>query len=636
VLEKVGAGGMGAVYRVEHVAMGKIAAMKVLHGELAGDREAVKRFRREAEAVSRLGHPNTVQVFDFGLAEGTPYIVMEFVRGEDLGAILRRDRTLPLSRTAPMLAQVCGSLTEAHELGIVHRDLKPENLIVSRTRDGDDLVKVLDFGLARIREREELASVTARGSLLGTPYYMSPEQIRADSEPDARSDVYSLGAVMYRMLCGEPPFTGQTPVAVLTRHLTEDPVPPRLRRPDLGISGLAEAIVLRALQKRPEDRFQSVDTLRRELERARTSAGSSNAEVQAPAAGPPGLAPPGRRDSDVAWALASGPTVGESSDWQMARLPTSPMEAPTPRRTSSSVVARLSRSDFDRYERGLRRQRWVRLLILPLAVAALVGAAVLSYSRTHTQRALGTESEPNNDAAHANLLASGAPIRGRIAERISHDEGDRDVYRIPAGGDGPRLLHVAVTGVPNIDLVLEVFDARGDPIAKADTGGDGDGEVLANLRIGPGESYVVVRQVQIPGTVPAENVTDEYSLLASWRSLSPSDEAEPNDDPSQVTALEPGREIIGYLDHPGDVDRFRVGGAAGMRHSGELRPPAGVAVRVHLDEQVHEVAAGQAIWPFEVRGGQSLRLERADPPPSQPGEKRPLPGADEPYHLVVR
>src|SRR5688572_10527755 len=218
VISRLGHGGMGVVYKVEHQRMGKIAAMKVLHRELVSDKEVVKRFRREAEAVSKLTHPNTVQTFDFGTADGAMYLVMEYVRGEDLGAILRRDGPLAFRRAAPIFIQICAALAEAHELGIVHRDLKPENILVTRTKEGSDHVKVLDFGLAKLSEREEAAEVTGRGTIIGTPYYMSPEQIRGETL-DHRSDIYSLGAMMYRILTGEHPFHAQTPVGVLTKHL---------------------------------------------------------------------------------------------------------------------------------------------------------------------------------------------------------------------------------------------------------------------------------------------------------------------------------------------------------------------------------------------------------------------------------
>jgi serine/threonine protein kinase len=191
VLERLGAGGMGVVYKVEHQRMGKIAAMKVLHHDLEADAEIMKRFRREAEAVSKLTSPNTVQTFDFGTADGAMYLVMEYIRGDDLGTLVRRDGPLSFARAAPIFIQICDALAEAHELGIVHRDLKPENILVVRGRDGHDHAKVLDFGLAKLTQSSEASGVTGRNEIIGTPFYMSPEQIRGETL-DSRSDIYSL------------------------------------------------------------------------------------------------------------------------------------------------------------------------------------------------------------------------------------------------------------------------------------------------------------------------------------------------------------------------------------------------------------------------------------------------------------
>ena len=615
VLEKVGHGGMGAVYRVEHAAMGKIAAMKVLHGELASDREAVRRFRREAESISRLGHPNTVQVFDFGNAQGALYLVMEYVRGEDLGAVLRRDKTLDFARTAAILSQVCGSVGEAHDLGMVHRDLKPENIMIGRTKDGGDFVKVLDFGLAKMREREELASVTARGSLVGTPYYMAPEQIRSEREPDGRADIYALGAVMYRMLTGDPPFSAQTPVGVLTKHLTEDPIPPRAKRPELQIPGQAETIVLRALQKRPEDRFQSVDEMRESIEHAREALFGSGKTAKPSA--------PLRREAD------------HDSDWQIGNLPTSKMASPLPQR---SPIDRLSRSDFDRYERALRRQKYVRLAIVPMLAAAMVaGGWYWQQHLKRTPRALDAEVEPNNDTAHANTIASGHPVRGKIGQRLSREEGDRDVYRIPAAAQpGARVLHAEVTGLPNLDIVLEVFDSHGEFVAQADARGEGEGEIIPNLRIGDGEAYVVVREMHTPGSVPGENVSDEYALSCSWHLLGPGEEAEPNDAPGQTTRLAPGLELKGYLGHRGDIDAFKIDAPPGAALHGTLVLPAGIDARVQIaDGEQQSVPPSGAPWEFDVKGGEVLRLSRIDPVAAK-GDKPALPGLNEPYRIVVR
>jgi serine/threonine protein kinase len=202
VLEVIGRGGMGVVYRVEHLRMGKIAAMKVLHRDLAHDPEIVHRFEREAAAISKLHHPHTVQVFDFGTAQGALYLIMEYVRGLDLARIISRDGPMPWPRCAPLLAQICGALQEAHELGIVHRDLKPENVLITRSTGGRDYAKVLDFGLAKLDQRGVPSHETERSAIVGTPYFMAPEQIRGD-EVDARTDIYSFGALMFELLTGE-------------------------------------------------------------------------------------------------------------------------------------------------------------------------------------------------------------------------------------------------------------------------------------------------------------------------------------------------------------------------------------------------------------------------------------------------
>src|SRR6185295_9703105 len=169
VLEVIGRGGMGVVYRVEHLRMGKIAAMKVLHRDLANDPEIVQRFEREAAAVSKLHHPHTVQVFDFGNAQGALYLIMEYVHGLDLAHIIQRDGPIPWPRCAPLLAQICGALQEAHELGIAHRDLKPENVLITRTTGGRDYAKVLDFGLAKLDQRGAPSHDTERNAIVGTP-----------------------------------------------------------------------------------------------------------------------------------------------------------------------------------------------------------------------------------------------------------------------------------------------------------------------------------------------------------------------------------------------------------------------------------------------------------------------------------
>ncbi|HET9933610.1 MAG TPA: serine/threonine-protein kinase, partial [Polyangiaceae bacterium] len=284
ILEQIGRGGMGVVYRVEHARIGKLMALKLLSGELTRDGVQVARFKREALMASRLSHPNTVQVFDFGNADGLVYLAMEYLRGEDLGRIIRREGALDVDRAARIIIQVASSLAEAHEKGIIHRDLKPENILIVRGHSGEEVVKVLDFGLAKLRESSELSEVTSRGAIVGTPYFMSPEQIRGEgAEPT--SDIYSLGALMYTCLTGDPVFDANTPIGVFTKHLLEQPVPPHVRRPERHIPENLSRLIVTTLEKDPSRRPPSVNALQNAL--AQSLSTSSSSVQQLIGAGPP-------------------------------------------------------------------------------------------------------------------------------------------------------------------------------------------------------------------------------------------------------------------------------------------------------------------------------------------------------------
>ncbi len=265
ILERLGRGGMGVVYKVEHLRLGKLVAMKLLAGELARRPEVARRFEREASLAARLSHRNTVQVFDYGVSDGLTWLVMELVPGRDLSQMLRSEGPIAPVRAVRLVAQVCASLEEAHALGIVHRDIKPGNVMVARGPGGEEVAKVLDFGLAKLRHGSEFNDVSGRNALLGTPAYMAPEQI--DGRPvDARTDVYALGAMLYRMLTGEAVFRGHFGLwETLARHLVESPDPLRKRAPHLDIPEALEAVVLRALAKRPDNRYASVSELREAL-----------------------------------------------------------------------------------------------------------------------------------------------------------------------------------------------------------------------------------------------------------------------------------------------------------------------------------------------------------------------------------
>ena len=260
--ELLGKGGMGYVYRAEHVKLGREVALKLLRGDYARRRDAVLRFFQEAKTVNRVRHRNIVDVTDFvELDDGTTFIIMELLRGQSLGKWARTGIDLP--RALAVLVQICDGLGAAHAVGVVHRDLKPDNVIVVPTSDGAEMVKLLDFGVAKLvnRDDEDVGFQTAAGSVIGTPAYMSPEQA-GGMVVDHRSDIYSLGAIMYELFTGQPMFRGRSFGEYVRKHLTEMPVPPRQTQNGAHIDERLEALILKSLAKDPNERYSHILELR--------------------------------------------------------------------------------------------------------------------------------------------------------------------------------------------------------------------------------------------------------------------------------------------------------------------------------------------------------------------------------------
>lgn len=261
---KIGFGGMGDVYRASRLLIGDQVAIKILHATHVSDPQAGERFRREAQAAARLKHPNAVSIYDFGVTDdGLVYLVMELVEGQSLRQIIKQQGPLPPATVSEITNQVCSALQIAHQHDVVHRDLKPDNIMVHVTISGLQ-VKVLDFGIAKLRDLTT-SNLTMTGNVMGTPHYMSPEQCLGE-EIDSRSDLYSLGVVIYQMLTGSLPFNSSTSTAVVMQHVNKEP--PSLRFINRSISPAVEMVVLRALAKRREHRPQSADALARELSAA--------------------------------------------------------------------------------------------------------------------------------------------------------------------------------------------------------------------------------------------------------------------------------------------------------------------------------------------------------------------------------
>ncbi len=257
ILRRIGRGGMGEVFLAEHAAIGKHVAVKILSEDFARKPRIVQRFLQEARAASLIRHENVVDITDFGhTPSGLPFLTMEYLDGEDLKAMLRREIRLPWPRARRILLQVLAALEVAHNNGVIHRDIKPDNCFRLTRGDNVDFIKVLDFGIAKVLGDEIDQALTQTGVVMGSAEYMSPEQ--AKSEPiDARTDLYAVGVILYQMLTGRVPFRANGFMGTLSKHIMEPPPLPRQVAPEAKISRQLEQLVLRALAKDPGQRFQS-------------------------------------------------------------------------------------------------------------------------------------------------------------------------------------------------------------------------------------------------------------------------------------------------------------------------------------------------------------------------------------------
>ena len=531
ILARIGSGGMGAVYRVEHVQIGKVAAMKLLHGELSRDQSMVRRFNREARAVSRLTSPHTVSVFDYGRSAGLVYIVMELLTGVDLSKVLRDEHHMSAQRVGTVVEQVALSLMEAHSLGIIHRDLKPQNIFLLDKPEGQDRIKVLDFGLAKLAEvRDESMSVeeTQAGVVMGTPHYMSPEQIR-DRPVDHRADIYSLGAVAYRLLTGDPPFQHKTPLGVLHMHLNEDV--PSLQAFDPQLAPL-DRVIRRAMAKRPDDRYESVADFASHLNTVIASTMSSGLR-------------PRIRISAGAVAVEQG-KIG-------------------------------TRHEFEVFERRLRARRAASVVFAGVVATVAVGAVAL-LGTGYGSRPRAEEVEPNDDLGSATTIRTEGVVRAQAVP----DSGttDSDVFRLVRDGDAG-VLSATVTS-NSVDVALEAVRADGHVLVRANGGGPGATELIPNLPVSGDEVYLVVH------ATPTSEDDVDYEVRARFRPAFANEESEPNESAPQDMPVA-GR-VRGMLGWQGDLDRYWVpGGEDGGEYRFELTGVPGVDLAIEVSDRQQTV-----------------------------------------------
>jgi tRNA A-37 threonylcarbamoyl transferase component Bud32 len=328
VVRRIGEGGMGAVYEARHTLIGKRVAVKVLLEKFHAKSDFVARLLQEARLASSIGHENIVDVTDFGTTDdGRSFVVMEFLDGESLAELERREAPLPIERSLRIVRQAASALSAAHAKGIFHRDVKPENLYLVRRGDAD-FVKVVDFGISKAvkpggDEGPEVYRLTHTGLLLGTPLYMSPEQARGEEDLDHRVDIWALGVLLYECLTGEVPFRANNYLQIISQVLTHEPLSPARLRPELGIPDAVDAVVMRAMEKDRARRYQTMAELERDLERL--LAGDQNVGLPPPAEGGAPVRPGPR------WPLVLTAAALLAAGVSLAlRRPVAPVHLPAP------------------------------------------------------------------------------------------------------------------------------------------------------------------------------------------------------------------------------------------------------------------------------------------------------------------
>jgi len=409
IVGTVGFGGMGRVYDAVQAPLDRHVAVKVLLGGHAHDAAFRRRFMLEAAVTSKLTHPNTVTLFDYGETDGIYFIAMELLKGRTLSDVVRQEGALAQERAIHIAQQVCRSLSEAHSQGVIHRDLKPANVMLLSQRHELDFAKVLDFGLVKFFTDGVDGGQTHQGTFVGTPHYVSPEQAR-DEQPDPRSDVYSLGILLYLMLTGQVPFHASSAVEVLVKQLNDTPIPPRERRPDLNIDPELEALVLKCLAKQRAERVQSMDELLAALTQIRSHITATRGTARGPdplnSVSPPGLqnpTPPVRSRPAAGTGTPGSVPLGSIS----SRVPNS-TPRPISARVPHSIPPTPALVQTPPVESSKKRGPMIAMASAVVVAVAIVGGAW--FSKSHRV-----------PAKTASKIAAAAPVEAAPAMQIELD-----------------------------------------------------------------------------------------------------------------------------------------------------------------------------------------------------------------------
>jgi eukaryotic-like serine/threonine-protein kinase len=390
ILARIGVGGMGVVYKGRHVTFNELCAIKVVNDSIAGDKNFLQRFQTEAVVTRKLRHPNAVRVDDFDYTDdGRPFIVMELVEGNNVGEILQNEGPLSIPRSVRIATEVARALGAAHKLGFVHRDIKPGNIVLTTNERGQEMAKVLDFGIAKLRQAagdaQSGVTMTMTGMVVGTPLYMSPEQFmgkKAGEEIDGRTDLYSLGVVLYQMVTARLPFEGDTLYSIMMQHMQGTVTPPDELAPELKIPPALSTVIVKAIDKSRELRFQSADEFIAALEQV-----SLDSSPRIPISSPaqiPGSAPVGEnRVSELSQAPTIPPQVraSETSTPSSAPVIQQPGFAPAavPAGSTQPPLPKSAAQHVFIQQRTFKARNIVVLVSLCLALAVIGAAGYLKY-----------------------------------------------------------------------------------------------------------------------------------------------------------------------------------------------------------------------------------------------------------------
>jgi eukaryotic-like serine/threonine-protein kinase len=483
ILEVIGGGGMGLVYKARHKLMNRIVAIKMLHKHMISSKDTLKRFQLEAQAASCLSLPNILTVYDFGLTgEGQPYMVMDYLEGTSLADMLEKEHHVDPDRAVNIFIQACAGLAHAHQKGVLHRDIKPSNIMLVNFGDQADFVKIVDFGIAKLLN-QGVGELTKTGEVYGSPSYMSPEQCRG-KETDARSDIYSMGCVMYRTLSGRPLFSGDDIIELLFKQVSEPPAP---FDPELNIPAELEASIFKALAKDPADRYQTMNEFKEALEKYVDKRSGKNAPAPAPTPTVEGPMPLWKRHGDAALGSAAPGNAAASS-----AAPASSAAAPAAASATASSTATPAVNDASRARAAAPATANASAPPAPPPVAASAAASNAASAESPRNLPAKRPSEPPVSLSQVSAREESPPPRSgsrssspTISAPDTKHGASSHLRKKMADGNKVMLISIAAASVVVLGVVgffvYQNFQGGSSSGSHTATGANSPDQVSANL-----------------------------------------------------------------------------------------------------------------------------------------------------------